>query len=53
MTETIFVADAHRGDTQRFIVRAREKLTPFRFPPGGARSRLRLRRNALPEIAPF
>ena len=34
MTETIFVADAHRGDTQRFIVRAREKLTPFMVSAG-------------------
>jgi hypothetical protein len=28
-TPTIFVADAHRGDGQRFIVRADEKLTAF------------------------
>jgi hypothetical protein len=27
--QTIFVADAHRGDGQRFIVRADEKLTTF------------------------
>jgi hypothetical protein len=27
--ETIFVADAHRGDGKRFIVRADEKLTAF------------------------
>jgi hypothetical protein len=26
---TIFVADAHRGDNQRFVVRADEKLTAF------------------------
>jgi hypothetical protein len=26
---TIFVTDAHRGDDQRFIVRAGEKLTAF------------------------
>ena len=26
---TIFVADAHRGDGQRFVVRADEKLTAF------------------------
>jgi hypothetical protein len=26
---TMFVADAHRGDGQRFIVRADEKLTAF------------------------
>jgi hypothetical protein len=26
---TIFVADAHRGDGQRFIVGAEEKLTAF------------------------
>jgi len=26
---TIFVADAHRGNSQRFIVRADEKLTAF------------------------
>jgi len=26
---TIFIADAHRGDCQRFIVRADEKLTAF------------------------
>ena len=27
--QTIFVADAHRGHGQRFIVRADEKLTAF------------------------
>src|SRR4029453_10479435 len=26
---TIFIADAHRGDIQRFVVRADEKLTAF------------------------
>ena len=26
---TIFVADAHRGDSQRFVVRADEILTAF------------------------
>jgi hypothetical protein len=26
---TIFVADAHRGDRKRFVVRANEKLTAF------------------------
>ena len=26
---TIFVADAHRGDGQRFVVRADERLTAF------------------------
>jgi hypothetical protein len=26
---TIWIADAHRGDGQRFIVRAGEKLTAF------------------------
>jgi hypothetical protein len=26
---TIFVADAHRDDNQRFVVRADEKLTAF------------------------
>ena len=26
---TIFVADAHRGDGQRFIVRADERITAF------------------------
>ena len=26
---TIFVADAHRGDGQRFVVHADEKLTAF------------------------
>ena len=26
---TIFVADAHRGEGQRFVVRAKEKLTAF------------------------
>jgi hypothetical protein len=26
---TIFVADAHRGDGQRLVVRAEEKLTAF------------------------
>jgi hypothetical protein len=27
--QTIFVADAHLGDGQRFVVRADEKLTAF------------------------
>jgi len=27
--ETIFVADAHRGDGKRFVVRADEKLAAF------------------------
>ena len=27
--QTMFVADAHRGDSQRFVVRADEKLTAF------------------------
>jgi hypothetical protein len=26
---TIWIADAHRGDGQRFVVRADEKLTAF------------------------
>jgi hypothetical protein len=26
---TIFVADAHRGDGKRYVVRADEKLTAF------------------------
>jgi hypothetical protein len=26
---TIFIADAHRGDGKRFVVRADEKLTAF------------------------
>jgi hypothetical protein len=26
---TIFIADAHRGDSQRFVVHADEKLTAF------------------------
>jgi len=26
---TIFVADAHRGDSKRYVVRADEKLTAF------------------------
>jgi hypothetical protein len=26
---TIWIADAHRGDTKRFVVRADEKLTAF------------------------
>jgi hypothetical protein len=26
---TIWIADAHRGDGQRFVVRAEEKLTAF------------------------
>jgi hypothetical protein len=26
---TMFVADAHRGDVKRFVVRADEKLTAF------------------------
>jgi hypothetical protein len=29
---TIFVADAHRGDGKRFVVRADEKLTAFLEP---------------------
>jgi hypothetical protein len=28
--QTIWIADAHRGDGKRFIVRAEEKLTAFR-----------------------
>jgi hypothetical protein len=27
--ETIWIADAHRGDGKRFVVRADEKLTSF------------------------
>ena len=27
--ETTFIADAHRGDGKRFVVRADEKLTAF------------------------
>jgi hypothetical protein len=27
--QTIFVADAHRGDGKRFVVRADDKLTAF------------------------
>jgi hypothetical protein len=27
--ETIWIADAHRGDGKRFVVRADEKLTAF------------------------
>jgi len=27
--QTIWIADAHRGDGQRFVVRADEKLTTF------------------------
>jgi hypothetical protein len=27
--QTIFVADAHRGDRKRFVVHAEEKLTAF------------------------
>jgi hypothetical protein len=27
--QTIWIADAHRGDGKRFIVRAEEKLTAF------------------------
>jgi hypothetical protein len=27
--QTIFVADAHRGDGKRFVVHAAEKLTAF------------------------
>jgi hypothetical protein len=27
--QTIFIADAHRGDGERFVVRAEEKLTAF------------------------
>jgi hypothetical protein len=27
--QTIFVADAHRGDGKRYVVRADEKLTAF------------------------
>src|SRR5262249_16423452 len=29
--QTIFIADAHRGDGKRFVVRADEKLTAFVF----------------------
>jgi hypothetical protein len=34
---TIWIADAHRGDGQRFIVRADEKLTPFLEPESAIR----------------
>jgi hypothetical protein len=34
---TIFIADAHRGDGQRFIVRADEKLTAFVEPEAAIR----------------
>jgi len=27
--QTIWIADAHRGDGKRFVVRAEEKLTAF------------------------
>jgi hypothetical protein len=36
---TIFVADAHRGDGQRFVVRADENLTAFVEPESTIRSR--------------
>jgi hypothetical protein len=32
--QTIFVADAHRGDGKRFVVRADEKLAAFISGPG-------------------
>jgi hypothetical protein len=38
---TIWIADAHRGDGKRFVVRADEKLTAF------VKLELRLRRIAL------
>jgi hypothetical protein len=34
---TIWIVDAHRGDGQRFIVRADEKLTPFLEPESAIR----------------
>jgi len=35
--QTIFVADAHRGDGKRFVVRADEKLTAFIEPESAIR----------------
>jgi hypothetical protein len=35
---TIFVADAHRGDGKRFVVRADEKLTAFVQPESATRA---------------
>jgi hypothetical protein len=32
---TIWIADAHRGDGKRFVVRADEKLTAFMEPESG------------------
>jgi hypothetical protein len=37
---TIWIADAHRGDGKRFVVRADEKLTAFVEPESGS-SRIR------------
>jgi hypothetical protein len=37
---TIWIADAHRGDGERFIVRADERLTAFLEPESGS-SRVR------------
>jgi len=39
---TIWIADAHRGDGKRFVVRADEKLTAFMELEAAVRSRLDL-----------
>ena len=40
--QTIFVADAYRGDGKRFVVQADEKLTAFVELESAARASLRL-----------
>jgi hypothetical protein len=35
---TIWIADAHRGDGRRFVVRAQEKLTAFMEPEAAIRA---------------
>ena len=41
---TIWIADAHRDDGKRFVVRADEKLTAFGSPPVARSSNLLSRR---------
>jgi hypothetical protein len=46
---TIFVADAHRGDGRRFVVRVNEKLTAFLE----LQAAIRVAENCLDQKPPF
>jgi hypothetical protein len=49
---TIWIADAHRGDGQRFVVRADEKLTAFAELELAIRAGQHVRLEVLGEILP-